>query len=129
MTNIPFINRLLKDKAFTTKIYIYMSTKLAGEDFDSYEQNYTYTNLNPIVLKGYVREINPETAFWKYRGLSESKLVEVIVELKYENYFRNANKIEIDDEEYEVFKSGGGFQTSIIKRPYNLLRVTLSKKS
>ena len=36
-----------------------MSTKTAGDDFDPYEQNYTYTTLNPLTVKAYVSDLSP----------------------------------------------------------------------
>jgi len=122
------ILELIKKKDLTTKIYIYMSSKSAGDDFDSYEQNYTNANLNPLVIKGYVRELSAEQAFYKQYGLHQSGMKEILCEEKYRNYFEKCNKIEIDSIEYQVFKSGTGGRTLIEKRPYRLLRVVVSRK-
>ena len=68
---IPELNRILNHSNFCTKITIYMSKKSAGTYYDGYEQNYTYTHLNPITIKGYVSEellghdLELHTAFFK----------------------------------------------------------------
>ena len=121
------VNTLLKDKNFSTKIYLYMSTKTAGADFDPEEQNYTYTNLNPIVVKGYVKDVKAEALVWKNYGLSETGAKEVICEYKYAEWFRLANKIEIDSDSYQVYKENVGNRMLIEKRPFSLARIILKK--
>ena len=106
-----------------------MSKKSAGDDYDSYEKNYIYSNLNPITINGYVSEISAEALVWKQYGLKEIGAKEVICEERYINYFRLANKIEIDGDEYEVFKDGVGGRVMIQKRPYHTYRVILQKKT
>ena len=120
--------RLLKDPNYRTKIKIYFSTKSAGEDYDPYEARYTYSNLNPITITGYVRELTSEQAYWKQYGIHQSGTLEVLCEEKYRNYFENANKIEVNSIEYQVFKSGTGGRTAITKRPFKIIRVILSRK-
>lgn len=122
------VNNLLKNSEFSTKIYVYMSTKSAGDDYDGYEANYVYTNLNPIIIKGYVREISSEALVWKQYGLHNVGAVEVICESKYRNYFEFSNKIIIDNAEYQVFKEGTGSKSLIQNRPYKLIRVILNRK-
>lgn len=128
MRKIPFLNNILKDKEFTTKIYIYMSTKAGGDDYDPYEANYDFTNLNPIIIKGYVRELSPETAFWKQYGLFQNGMKEILCEARYRKYFELCNRIVIDSIDYQVFKSGTGGKTMITERPFNIIRVVLSRK-
>lgn len=123
---IPLIKRLIEDNG--TKILIYFSTKTAGEDYDPYEKNYTYTNLNPHTIKGYVTEISPEALKWKEYGLKEMGAKEIICEEKYTGWFKNANKIEIDGDEYEVYRESVGNRAIIQKRPYRLIRLMLQKK-
>lgn len=123
----PEIKKLLNDKNLSTKIYLYMSTKTAGEDFDSEEKNYTYTNLNPVVVKGYVKDVKGEALVWKQYGLSETGAKEVICEYKYAQWFRLANKIEIDGDEFQVYKENVGNRLLIEKRPFSLARIILKK--
>jgi len=128
MRNIRAINRLLQNKDFTTKIKIFMSTKAYGDDYDPYESNFTYSNLNPLTIKGYVTEISPEALVWKTYGLQEMGAKEILCESRYANWFRKANKIVIDGDKYEVFKEGVGNRAIIQARPYNMIRVMLQKK-
>lgn len=128
MKKISCINRLLKDKDLTTKVLVYFSTKTYGEGYDTYEDNYTYTNLNPLSLKAYVTEISSEALVWKQYGLKEMGAKELICESKYAGWFRSANKIEIGGDEYEIYKEGVGNRIMIQTRPYNLIRVVLQKK-
>ncbi|KKN15278.1 hypothetical protein LCGC14_0987650 [marine sediment metagenome] len=129
MKKISYINRLIKHKDFTTKILVYFSTKTYGDDYDPYEDNYTYTNLNPLSIKCYITEISPEALVWKQYGLKEIGAKEILCEAKYAEWFRIANKIEIDNDVYEVYKESVGNRVIIQKRPYNLIRVVLQKKN
>lgn len=127
MKKITAISKLLKDKEFTTKIRIFFSTKTAGDDYDPYEANYTFSNLNPLTIKGYVRDISPEALVWKQYGLANVGAKEIICDEKYKTWFENCNKIEIDNIEYQVFKEGTGNRNIIIKRPYQMIRVVVTR--
>jgi len=129
MKKIININKLLKHSDYCKKVKIYFATKTAGDDYDPYEQNYTYSNLNPITIKAYVSQISPEALVWKQYGLKEIGAVEIITEKRYKNYFEKCNKVEIDDEEYEVFKEAVGNRSIISERPFNLIRIVLQKKT
>lgn len=124
---ISYISRLIKANA--TKILIYPSKASFGDGYDSYEKNYTYTNLNPLTIKGYVREISAESLVWKGYGLKATGAKELICNSRYKNWFKIANKIVIDDEEYEVMKEGVGGRVQIQTRPYCLIRVILERRS
>ena len=122
-----FITDLLSHSYISTKITVYMATRSAGEDFDAEEQNWTYTNLNSHTIRGYVREVDPVKLVWKQYGLSEMGAVEILCEDKYENYFRNANKITINGYDYSVFKEAVGNRILITLRPFCLMRVVLKR--
>jgi len=97
MKSIKFINDLIEKAEVTTKITIYFATPSYPEDYDKYEKNLTYTNLNPLSIKGYVREISPESLVWRQMGLQEMGAKEIICKEKYKDWFKKANKIVIDD--------------------------------
>lgn len=122
-------NTILRDQNLNTPIQIFMSTLTAGQDYDGFANNYTATNLNPITIYGYVRDLAPETAFWKQYGLYQAGMKEIICEGQYEQYFKLANKIIINGDQYEVFKEGTGNKTMVTKRPGQLLRVVISRYS
>jgi|WetSurSiteA1Bulk_404760.scaffolds.fasta_scaffold30278_3 hypothetical protein len=121
-------NQTLKDRDLATKVYIYCSTKTAGDDYDAYEKNYVTANLNPFVIKGYVTTISPEALVYKQYGLHNMGAIELICEDRYENALKICNKIVIDDVEYQVFREATGNKAIIQKRPYHLLRAILNRK-
>lgn len=121
------ILKLIKRKDLTTKVRLYFSSKLAGDDYDKYEANYTTSKLNPLTIKGYVRMIAPETSFWKQYGLAQTDVKEILCETKYKQWFETCEEIEIDSQKYQVFKYGGN-KTAIVTRPFNMIRVTVTRK-
>ncbi len=116
----------IKNSEFTTKVRIFMSSSELGNDADSYENNKVRKNLNPLTIKAYVRDITGETSYFKQYGLNASGIKEILCEAKYINWFKKCSKIEIDDDEYQVFQDGGG-KTAIIKRPMKMIRVTVTR--
>ena len=124
---IPEVTNLLKHTNFSTKISIFMSTKTAGDDYDEYEDNYTYSNLNPIIVKGYVREVSPEALVYKQYGMQNMGAKEILCDSKYKNLFENCNLIEIDSDKYMVFKEGTNNRTLISDRPNKLIRVVVTR--
>ena len=129
MKKLTEINKLLKHSDYSTKVKIYMSYRTAGDDFDPYEANYEYKNLNPITIKAFVTQISPSALVYKQYGLKEIGAVEIITEEKYKNLFEKCNKIEINGEEYEVYKEAVGNRSIITERPFNLIRVVLQKRT
>ena len=124
---IPEITRILNHSDFCTKITIYFSRKTAGDYYDGYEQNYTYTNLNPITIKGYVSELSGEQLVYKMYGLQNMGAKEIICDVKYKNMFINCNKLTIDGDNYTVFKEGTGGKTMISNRTKKLIRVVVTR--
>jgi hypothetical protein len=127
MKEIAIIHDLLRDIDFTEKIRVYFSTKYADESFDSFEQNYTLTHLNPIVIRGLLRTVSPEALIWKEYGLSEIGSVEIIAHAKYKEWFKKAMKVEINGDFYTVWKDGTGGRSIIQDRPNRIIRVILKK--
>lgn len=118
---------IYKNNDVSSKIYIYFSSSYAGDDYDPYEKKKVDYNLNPIVIKGYVREINPEALVWKQYGLQNIGAKEVLCDAKYDSYFRNCKKIVIDNIEYQVFREGAGNKAIIQARPFQTMRVVISR--
>ena len=124
---LPFTKTVFNHTDFCTKIRISFSQKTAGEFYDPYEQNYTYTNSNPITIKGYVSEISAEKLVYKQYGLQNMGAKEILCDSKYKSYFENCNKIEIDGDNYLVFKEGTGGKTIISNRPKKMIRVIITR--
>jgi hypothetical protein len=123
---IPFIQQIIQENG--TKILIYPAVKQVGDDFDPYEKNYEYIDMNPYTLKGYVSMISPEALVWKQYGLQEMGAIEILCEAKYKNWFKIANKVIVNGDEYSVFKTGSNNRVLIQDRPYNNIRVILQRK-
>jgi len=121
------IRDLLQNSNIATKILLYFSTQTIGADYDPYEKTYTYTNLNPITIRGYVRDIKPESLVWKQYGLAEVGAKEIICDETYAESFRLCNKIEIDGDVFQVYKENVGNRHLITKRPLKLIKVVVKK--
>lgn len=128
MKKIDSIHNIFKNTDFTEKIQIYFSTKVAGHDFDEYSQNYTHSNLNPLTIRGRVRQLTPEQMAWKPYGKAKMGSVEVIAEERYESWFKAANKVVINGDQFEVYNDGTGLNSFIQKRPNKTIRVVLAIK-
>lgn len=126
---LSFARKLLSNKKFTTKIKIYFSTKIAGDDFDPYEKNYTYSNLNPKTIKAYVTQISPQALVYRQYGLENMGAQEVVCDSRYEEWFKACNKIEIGGDEYQVFKEAAGSRSIISDRKFKMIRVVITQRS
>jgi len=123
-----YLETLLTHSYNKTKITIYFSTESVGTDFDKYEKNYTYTNLNPHTFSGYTREIEFESLAWRQIGTQETGAKELICSDKYKDWLKNCNKLTIDGDDYEVYKEALGSRVIIQERPFKLIRVIVRKK-
>jgi len=121
------IRNLLQNSNVATKITLYFSVQTVGADYDPYEKTYTYSNLNPITIRGYVRDVKPEALVWKQYGLSEVGAKEIICDSSYAKQFRLCNKIEIDGDSFQVYKENVGNRLLIEKRPLKLIKVIVKK--
>jgi hypothetical protein len=135
------INKYIKDfQSLMTKDYTATKIKLSfpfhtyEEGYDPYEDNATLVNLNPKTIKGYIHNLTPEQLIYKQYGLSNTGAVEIVVEDKYYNWFKIANKIEIDDVEYRTMRVGNAEGTSsnpkgtiVAKRAFKMVRLVLMR--
>lgn len=131
MINTKKLNRqilkTIEHSGLNTKIQIFFSTRAVGEDYDPYEKTFTYTNQNPLTIKGYINDLTPEALVWKQYGLAESGMKEIICDKKYANWFRLCNKIKIDTDTYQVYREAVGNRFLISELPLKLIRVIVSK--
>ena len=132
MTNIrnsnKTINKLLKNSNFTTKVSIYFSYTGYDDDYDKYENNTIDMKLNPKTIKAYVTEISPDALVYKQYGLNEIGAKEIICEAKYRNWFEKCAKITINEKEFQIFKEAASQRSIITSRPFNLIRVVVSRR-
>ncbi len=128
MKKVKVIHDLLKNKDYTKSIKIFFATKIANDDFDEYSQNYEYTNLNPVSIRGTVTYLSPQKATYKLYGRADQSFVEVITDAKYTSYFEQANKIEIDGNAYVVLRDKVGSGAGIQPRSNDIIRVVLERR-
>jgi len=117
-------SKLIKENG--KKVTVYMSYKTLT---DTYEQTYTYTNLNPKTIIAYVVDVSPEQLAYKQYGFIETGAKELICEDRYEEWLKNCSKLTIDDENYEVYKDGVGKRASIQHRPFNIIKVVIKRQT
>jgi len=119
-----FETLMLKDYT-ATKIKLYFASEVAENGFDSYEENTTPSNLNPKTIRGYIHAVTPEQLVYKTYGLSNIGALEIIVDEKYYNWFKIANKIEVNDIDYRVMREGNAKGNIIAKRAFKMVKVVL----
>lgn len=122
-----FVLNLIGNSFYSTKIEIYMSTKVMDSTSDTYEKHYIETNLNPHFIKGYVKDIKPSTLVWKPYGLSEIGSKEIICDGKYLDWFKNCSLIKIDSNKFHTFKEAVGNRCLITELPCNMIKVIIRK--
>ena len=124
-----FETLMLKDYT-ATKITIYFATKKAADGYDPFEGNLTTSNLNPKTIRGYIHATTAEQNLYKGYGVDNNGVLEILVDSKYYNWFKIANKIVIDSVDYQVFNSNAGNDSkspSITKRAFKMIKIVLMR--
>jgi len=117
------IFNLLKNEGQLSTLYVYPSTQVEN---DPYEHTKTDVFMNPLPIKGLIRQVSFEALHWKYYGQIPVGSIEVIAEKKYLTLFRTANKIKYGNDYYSTWKDDSqGF--AILERP-DYVVVVLAKK-
>ena len=117
------IFNLLKNEGQLSTLYVYPSTQVEN---DPYEHTKTDVFMNPLPIKGLIRQVSFEALHWKYYGQIPVGSIEVIAEKKYLTLFRTANKIKYGENFYSCWKDDSqGF--AILERP-DYVVVILAKK-
>lgn len=114
---------ILKNEELLKTLYVYSTYERVD---DPYEQTRTRVYLNPLTIKGLIRQISPEALHWKYYGQIPSGSIEIIAEKKYKTLFKTAQKIKYNDEHFSCWKSEAKGFAIIEKSDY--LVVILAKK-
>lgn len=123
------IKSIIEHPALTTKISLYFGYTTYGDDYDQYEKNTIDAKLNPKIIKAYVRDISPEALVYKQYGLHEQGAKEIICDARFKGWFEKCAKITINSKEYQVFKEGAGQRAIITERPFDMIRVVLSRRT
>lgn len=126
------LNKILKEHK--TTIYIYPKSSFAkSDDYDVFRKdevgNYTKTGHNPVGLKVYVRDASPQGLIVRELGLQLNKVKELWIENKYIDLVKNAEKIEIDSEEYSIWSKAVGDKLQLYPRKgTNMTEILIFKK-
>jgi len=130
--HIPQFEHLMLKDYTAEKITLYFAMEVAEEGYDDFEQNTTPSNLNPKTIRGYIHRITPEQLIYKQYGLSNMGALEIIVDDKYYNWFKIANKITVDGVDYRVMREGNADGTPsnprgtvVAKRAFKMVRLVL----
>jgi hypothetical protein len=115
---------LLKNEGQLSTLYVYAAKET---QVDPYEKNRDKTYLNPLPIKGLVRQISWESLKWKYPGLIPNGSIEVIAEKKYETLFQTADKIKYLDNYYSCWKDDA--QNFMIMKRQDYIVVILGLKN
>lgn len=117
-------------KKFSDKIYVYLKkTNVKGENYDPYRNTgYTETLSSPIIVKGLVRQISPESKLAKEIGHFITGTIEVIVKDNNANILKNAEKIEYKNNEYSVYHKALGNRFQIQDTGIGFKRIVLFRK-
>jgi hypothetical protein len=114
---------LLKQEGKLETIFAYPAITTL---IDPYEKNESKNFLAPFPVKALVRQVSPESVYWKYYGQIPLKSIEVIVEKKDVSLIKSAEKIKYNDEYYKVMKDDSkGF--TILERPDYAVIILRSK--
>ena len=96
------MDELFKNKAINIRIYMGTETQT-----DPYEKTVDVTLLNPIPIKAIVTDLTSTQMSWKSAGIIIEKAKEIIIKKKYKNLLEMSQKIEIDGEFYEGWRTNG----------------------
>ena len=127
MKDIRSLNKLIENSEYSTHIRLYFGTLSTGVGYNPRRHNYTETVLNPITIKGYVREVSFASLVWKQYGLDKIGIKEITCKKEYRTQFETCAKIEIDSEIYTPYKKAGG-KCLIQEIPGNLMKIVVEKK-
>jgi len=117
------IFNLLKNEGQLVTLHVYAAKETVD---DPYEKTRTQTFLNPLPIKGLIRQVSFEALHWKYYGQIPVGSIEVIAEKKYLTLFKTADKIKYKDDYFKTWKNDAqGF--AILERP-DYVVVILAKK-
>lgn len=125
---LPYYTNLLQQYQMNTKVTLIFSYRTGQVGYDEWEQVETENYLNPKTIKAYVASVTAEASVYKLQGMSVRAAKEIICDDKYYEWFKLCTKLQIDGEEYQVFRLGGAFNNEITKRPCKLMRVYAVQK-
>lgn len=124
----PEFQKLFKLYEFNTKVTLIFSYRQAPEGYDPYEAAEEEYDLNPRTIKAYVIDVTPEAMTYKLQGMAVRGAKEIICDAKYYEWFKICAKVKIDDQEYQVFRLGSASNSTVTKRPFNIMKAYVVQK-
>ena len=117
-------------KNHSKKIKVFMrSSKTKGTTFDPFRDvGYTKTILNPVFVRGVLRDITPNSLIIREMGLTESGAKYVMVKDSDVEFFRLSEKILIDEKEYYVFNDAVGNRFQITELQFGYTKIIIFRK-
>jgi hypothetical protein len=117
------IFNIFKNEGILSTLYVYQAQKVL---LDPYEKNKEVKFMNPLPIKGIIRQVSFEALHWKYYGQIPVGSIEIIAEKKYLTLFRTADKISYNGNYFSTWKEDSkGF--AILERT-DYVVVILAKK-
>lgn len=92
---------ILRSEGKLTKIKVFPATETVN---DPYEQTTTKSFLNIVYVDALVQQISFEALRWKYYTTLPQDSIQIICELRHENLLKLADKIQVGDNYYKVYK-------------------------
>ena len=117
-------------KKFADKLYVYLKqTNTKGSNYDPYRNTgYTESLSAPIIVKGIVRQVSPESKLAKEIGHFISGTIQFICNEKDVSLIKNAEKIEYKDVEYSVYNKALGNRVQITDTGFGFYTIVLFRK-
>lgn len=95
------IFNLLRQEGKLTKILVYTASETIS---DPYEKNKELTYNQSVKIEGLIRDVSPESLYWKYFGQIPMGSKEIICEKKYKNTLKIADRLQIGNDYFKVRK-------------------------
>lgn len=125
------VSSLFKDRYEQVAIECYFSKQVVNAGSDELEMKYSNeTTGMRVINEAFIRELSAERLVYKQYGLKELGALEILCDARYTDWFKLATKIVVNNTEYEVYSDKLSNNGSLIqKRPFNMIRVTITKRS
>lgn len=123
-----FIKKQFNNLDLLTSIVLYFTKPSLGDNYNKNVNNLEKDDFIAITIKGYVRELSPESLKWQEYGLERSGMKEIICDNKYKKYFQECNSILIKEQKYQTYSKGVGKNALIQEQGDVLIRVIIAKE-
>jgi len=121
-------SQLLRDFGSYVDVFL-TSGKTKGINYNpKYATGKSKTNQNPVTINAYVRDKSSNSLIINKLGLVAVGAKEIIVTENDSSYFLNAERVQIDEEDYEVYNSATGNKVQMYNLDFGYKAIILFKK-